>query len=187
MNYSHVTVKIQIRDAYDSVMEYTKIDFDPSFEEGIFDLDIPEGATIEEIDEDSYEKEITLKEAKDILGDGFLYLTGTDEYDMDRITLFALEEMDSKIVTLEYTNDSATSFTLAITPAEDDIIAQLDVFGKDAKETKVRNEEGIYIESGMLRTLIWNEEAFQYSLDPINPKLTFEDLLEMAEEMVEIK
>lgn len=171
-------------DAYDSVMEYTKIEFNPTFEKGIFELDIPEDATIEEMGEEDFEEEITLEEAKGILGDNFLYLTEADGYEIDRITLFALEELDSKIVTLEYTNDGATSFTLAITsPIEDDIAAQLEVFGKDAKETKVRNEEGIYIESGMLRTLIWNEGAFQYSLDPINPKLTFEDLLEMTEEM----
>src|SRR5699024_10841253 len=151
-------------DAYDSVMEYTKIEFDPNFEEGIFELDIPEGATIEEMDENNFEEEISLEEAKDILGDNFLYLTEADGYEIDRITLFALEELESKIVTLEYTDNGTTSFTLAITSAED-IAEQLEVFGKDAEETKVRNEEGIYIESGMLRTLIWNEATFQYSLD----------------------
>jgi len=169
-------------DAYDSVMEYTKIEFDPNFEEGIFELDIPEGATIEEMDENNFEEEISLEEAKDILGDNFLYLTEADGYEIDRITLFALEELESKIVTLEYTDNGTTSFTLAITSAED-IAEQLEVFGKDAEETKVRNEEGIYIESGMLRTLIWNEATFQYSLDRIDPKLTLEDLLDMTEEM----
>lgn len=174
-------------DAYDSVMEYTKIEFDPDFEEGIFELDIPEDATIEEMDDNDFEEEISLEEAKDILGDSFLYLTEADGHEIDRITLFALEELDSQIVTLEYTKGGTTSFTLAITAAEDDIDEQLEVFGKDAEETEVRNEEGIYIESGMLRTLIWNEEAFQYSLDPIDPKLILENLLEMTEEMEEIE
>lgn len=175
-------------DAYDSVMEYTKIEFNPNFEEGIFELDIPEGTTIEEIDDDSFEEEITLEEAKEILGDNFLYLTETDKYEIDRITLFALGELDSKTVNFEYKDAGTTIFTLAITsPAEDDIAEQLEVFGKDAEETQVRNEEGIYIESGMLRTLIWDEAPFQYSLYPIDPKLTLEALLEMTAKMEEIE
>lgn len=175
-------------DAYDSVMEYTKIEFAPTFEDGIFELDVPEDATIEEMDEDSFEEEITLEEAQNILGDAFFYITETDGYTIDKVTLFELEELDSKTVNMEYTKDGVASFELTITsPVEDNITEQLDIFGKDAEATEVRKEEAIYIDSGMFRSLIWNEAPFQYSLDPNDPKLTIEDLLEMTKDMEEIE
>lgn len=166
---------------------YTSIDFSSDFKGEVFTLDVPEDAEVETLDTDFSGKEIELEEMIDILGEGVLYVPEENGITIDHISLI---EMDAQTnyVDIAYKKDGIAFITLSIiSPATDDIEEQIELFGNDAEEVQVRDQNGMYINAKLLQSLVWNEDNFQYNLDMMDPSLTVDGLLDLTEAMKKVE
>ena len=166
---------------------YMSIVFSSDFKGEVFTLDILEDAEVETLDTDFSGKEIELEEMIDILGEGVLYVPEGNGITIDHISLI---EMDAQTnyVDIAYKKDGIAFITLSIiSPATDDIEEQIELFGNDAEEVQVRNQNGMYINAKLLQSLVWNEDNFQYNLDMMDPSLIVDGLLDLTEAMKKVE
>jgi len=175
--------------AFEMKMKYTAIDFNPKLDETTFVLDLPEDVEIEQLDDgELLEDEITLNDIETKLGKDVLYVPENREYEINAITYIDIDS-DYKNVDIDYKRDGLAFATLSIvdTKEESSLEEQLVMFGDDAEEVTVRNQQGIFIDVGQLRALSWEEGNYSYSIDITNSNVTLDDILSFAENMEELK
>lgn len=161
-------------------VEYTvtQLEIDPSFKEGTFTLDLPEGVEVMPFDTLDPTENVTLEEAQTGLGQPFLYLP-EGEYEIDRVEKFDVESLNRTEVSLQYKQDDVVQFTLSVFPTPDE---SLSINSENANTVNVRGVEGEYT-SDVIENLAWDEDGLRYSLLSHNPDLTKEDLLGIAEKL----
>lgn len=161
--------------------EYTKIEYDPVFEEGIFKLEIPENAEVEVLDEESMApKEATLEEVKAELGK-FHKIAETDEVKLSALTVMTGME-DRPEFSFDYSDaEGIPLFSVSVFKEMSNIVE----FGGTTEEEAVtiRGKKGTKMESGDFRLLSWVEDGLAYSVFSTNPTIGFDEMLVHLEVM----
>ncbi len=72
--------------------EYTKIEFDPTFDDSLFTIDLPDDVEIQNLDELIEESEVkSIEEAKNLFGRPFLYVEEKDELTIEKIMYMSFD------------------------------------------------------------------------------------------------
>lgn len=161
--------------------EYTKIDYDPVFEESIFVLEIPEGVEVEVIDEESMmPSEVTLEDVKAELGT-FHMITETDDVKLSALTV--MEGMEER-PEFSFDYEDAEGVPLFSMSVFKDKSNSVD-FGAtiEEEEISIRGKKGTKMESGDFRLLNWKEDGLVYSVFSTNPTMEFDEMLVHLEAM----
>jgi len=159
-----------------SLMEYKTIDLSPKFEEGTFELDIPDSVVITPMEDLMKETEITLEEAETILEKPFLLIPEGD-FSIDTITLTEINgDIEREEVNVSYSNLQGPAFTVTVfeTPEEEETILQ--------GNKKLRNKDAEYSEE--LQYIVWDEDGLRYSVLISNPEMKIDEFIKLAEKMV---
>ncbi|MFJ7736222.1 outer membrane lipoprotein carrier protein LolA [Lysinibacillus sp. NPDC097287] len=161
--------------------EYTKMDTETKIEDTQFTLDIPEDATVEEVNlEDNLPEKVSLDVLKEKLGQ-FLMVPEADGLQVIKIEDMRVEERPEFAIT--YVKDDLPAFSVSVFK----IIGNYTEFGVDSavreKEIEVRGQKGTLMEQGDFRLISWQENGYQYSIIAENPDLTVEDILAFTEKM----
>lgn len=165
--------------------EYTKMDTNTKIDDTQFTLDIPEDATIEEVNlEDNLPKEVSLDVLKEKLGK-FLMVPEADGLQVIKIEDMRVEERPEFAIT--YAKSDQPAFSVSVFK----IVSNYSSFGGDQtlveKELMVRGNQGKLIEQGNFRSISWPEKGYQYNFIAENPDISVEDLLAYAEKMMIIQ
>ena len=164
-----------------SEMTYTKIDFNAKMSSDLFTVDLPEDVEVENLSSMLEALEISLEEIPTAMRESALYFPETDELKISLIELYEWEDkLDRNEININYTKDDLPLLSLSIFESSGETLS-----GIDGESVKIRNQEGFYIEMG--NYLMWEEDGFTYSILFIDPNLTLEKFIEMAEEMEVIK
>lgn len=162
--------------------EYTAIDYKSEVEDTLFTLDIPQDATVETIDTDSYlPKQVTLEEAKATLG-SFLVLK-----EENGIALTTVEDMnveDRPEFALVYTKEDNPFITLSVF---EPTMSYTEFGGETSDEVTIRGQKGEQIDMGAFRYVQWTEGKHQYGVILDDPDITFEEVYAMIENMEFVK
>ena len=160
--------------------EYKTIDYKSEVEDALFTVDIPQDATVETIDTESYlPKQVTLEDAKVTLGS---FLVFKEE---NGIALATVEEMvgveERPEFALNYTLDGESSLSLSVFKP----LAGGADMETDPTEEKlmIRGVEGKKIEMKSFRYVQWEENGLQYGIIINSPDITFDDVVKLAEQM----
>lgn len=162
---------------------YTKIEFDPQMPDDLFAIDLSDDVEIESLENMFDTREITLEEAKDLLGTSFLYFPETNELTIAYVERLDLgDEMDRGEITIEYEKEGLPFLSLSIfeTPAE---------LEKEQIESSLHEEpisfrgiEGQWSEE--LRLVNWQEKGMTYSLIVLDPNLSTDAFQKLLEQLV---
>ncbi|ARD47272.1 outer membrane lipoprotein carrier protein LolA [Sporosarcina sp. P33] len=164
-------------------LEYTKIEFGKDFQDNIFSIEIPEGIDIQNIDEMYESEEVSLEEAAQHVGQPVLYFSEEDGRKIEQIGMDDLTaELNRVEININYVRDDTPLLSLSLfkTP-EDSEGDDLKMPGEEPVE--VRGIEGTMIEMEGFRSLFWNEEGISYSILLNDPDVTFEEVIEWAQDM----
>lgn len=170
----------------DSTIEtaYANIDFDREISSETFIVELPEGVEVQIGDEMENIAEITLEEAAESIGKPFFYFPEVEGVQIDKIEMWDLQgELQRAEVNLDYTKDDLPLFMLSVFESPEDDGSNDDLTFPGEKSVTLRGLEGSQMESNDFRALFWQEEGVNYSIVLIDPNLTFEELIGMAEEM----
>ena len=162
---------------------YTKIDLKPEISGELFSIDLPEDVEIQNLDDLVDTTEITLDEVANNIGNSFFYFPELDGLEIMTIGLDQLHgEIERSEVSINYTKEGQQVLTLAVfeSPAEMDDLG-LEMPGETVID--VRGQEGMKMEAGDFRLLSWQEDGVSYSVILYDQDLTFEELLEMTDNM----
>lgn len=161
--------------------EFTKIDYDPVLDKELFIFDIPEGATVEIMDESSYApQEATMNEVKEELGT-FYKVSETVDLKLSDITV--MEGLEGRLeFSFDYT-DHAGIPAFSVTVFKE--MANVTDFGgvSGEEDITIRGRKGTKTESGNFRLLNWKEDGLLYSVILENPTVEFEEVEKQLEEM----
>lgn len=162
---------------------YTKIDFGVKAEPEMFTLDLPEGTAIQELEDMSDIREVTLEEAVNDIGQQMLYFQEESGIEMKEIKLTELEgEVLHKEVSIDYEKENLPLLTLAIFETHVEAEDEESIFPGE-EEIEIRGQTGSFTDLDGFRSLIWEEDGLTYSVMLIDQDLTLEVLKEMTEEM----
>jgi len=180
-----------------SHLTYKDIQFHPKMEDAIFQLDLPEGITIENLDDQASQEEITLKELPSKMGLDILYIPNEKEHEIGTITYTEAtdEPFGYKEITIDYKQQGLPLMTLTIFNLADeeildegmndnkDALDELDDYAENVQKETIRRKKGYYFELDSLRSISWDEDDFSYSIDIIDPNVTIDEVLEWTEKM----
>jgi len=159
--------------------EYTKLEVNKKIDDALFAYDIPEGATIEQIDTQDQTTSATMDEVKKQLGN-FLILPEKDGVTLSTILDMKVEERPE--FSFEYEKEEQPAFSVSVFK----VVSNYETFGgslANEEDIQVRGQEGTYMELGDRFVISWNENGYQYSILTENPDLTKEEILAYAKEM----
>ncbi|HLR70194.1 MAG TPA: hypothetical protein VK085_02035 [Pseudogracilibacillus sp.] len=173
-------------------LEYVEIEFNPSFTDSIFELDIPEDVVIINNDDPIVSKEISQNEIEKVFNKPVYIIGETDEWKIDSISL--IDESDDanfKLLEIDYKYNSLPSLSLTITnheKADESLEDEMtDLFGDVIETVPIRKSEAIVIDTLEIRMLSWWENGLEYTINLLDPTIEIEKLLTLAEKMIEIK
>ena len=162
--------------------EYKTIDYKSEVEDALFTLDIPQDATVETIDTDSYQpKQVTLEEAKATLG-SFLVLK--EENGINLITIEDMQMEERPEFALTYTKEERPFITLSILEST---MSYTEFGEKVGDEVMIRGQKGEQMDMGAFRYVQWTEGKQQYGVILDDPDITFEEVYAMIENMEFVK
>src|SRR5699024_2833680 len=135
-----------------------------------------EGYTVETINATENEVVISLDEAKDILGEGFLYFDSNTSFSLREITHQSIEgtlEEDFFVsdVTFHYVKNDLPFIDLTIMPLREEI-EELPFTDDDM--ITIRGKEVFFIDDAAF--LSWREDGFLYMIDFYEPNITVEQI-----------
>ena len=161
--------------------EFTKIEYDPVFKEGIFTLEIPEGAEVETFDEESIApKEATMEDVKATLGT-FYMVAETDKMKLSSLTV--MEGMEGRPeYSFDYANEEGIPLFSVSVFKELSNMVDFGAMGEEEQMT-IRGQKGTKMESGNFRLLNWVEEGVVYSVILENPTISFDEVMAHLEAM----
>jgi outer membrane lipoprotein-sorting protein len=167
---------------YQVSIEYKKIDFDPTFNDSIFKLDLPKDVKIEDLKETIEEKEVnTLDEAVAIMNKPFLYVNEQDGLTIENMSVLSLgEELDSEL-TINYLKDNLPYFSLNVFANNE----ENEPFTNEGEN--IRGFKGEKTDEQGFRTLSWAEDGIGYSIILTNPDLSFEEMKDIISGMDYVK
>lgn len=174
-------------------MEYTKIDFDMDIDDRQFELDIPDGVEVHDMEDISQQDtEISLDEIPEKLEQPVLIIPDHDLHQIDKITFYEMDgEFAYQDVTIDYKrNDGLPLMSLTLFKGdgnEELSEEEREALGEIEEYVQIRDVEGHFIDEEQFRNVSWTENGIHYSIHMIDPSTTLEDVQKWAEEMKEIK
>jgi len=171
----------------DTVLEsvYKKIDFDAEIPADKFTIDLPEDVKKQDMNDISKATEITIEDAKEAMGKKLVYLPETDEIKIAKIEMTELgveSEMEHKEVSVEYEREGLPLFTLSFFVAPEESSDE-DLTLPGEEDVTIRGEEGSMMDLGDFRTVFWQEDEISYSVILINPNFSFDEFIELTNDM----
>lgn len=156
--------------------EFTKFEPNSKIDDSIFILDIPEDANVK-IEPFQPIEQLTEQEAVEKLGP-FLIFSESLGYTLEGIEDMGMAETEEIVLT--YSKNGEQQFSLSI-------FKPMESIGEDEEIIEVRGQKGSKIDLETFKLLQWDEEGLRYNIIIENPDLTFEDILELTEQMEYIK
>lgn len=156
--------------------EFTKFEPNSKIDDSIFILDIPEDANVK-IEPFQPIEQLTEQEAVEKLGP-FLIFSESLGYTLEGIEDMGMAETGEIVLT--YSKNGEQQFSLSI-------FKPMESIGEDEEIIEVRGQKGAKIDLETFKLLQWDEEGLRYNIIIENPDLTFEDILELTEQMEYIK
>ncbi|MBE1557048.1 hypothetical protein [Sporosarcina limicola] len=92
-------------------------------------------------------------------------------------------ELARKEINFNYEKDNLPLFMSAVFESPEEIDGE-DLKLPGEKLVTIRGQEGLIMESGDFRSLLWKENGVSYSIVLDDPSLTFEELIEWTNDMV---
>lgn len=169
----------------DSSLEtvYTKIELDIDIPSEKFTLELPEDIDMLDLEMADNTTEITLAEAIENMAQPFLYFPEADGRKIDKIELSKLEGIVNRIeLDIEYIKDDLPLLSLSVFEASEEIDDEETLMPGEESVT-IRNQEGTSMEVGDFRIIYWQENGISYSVMPIDPNVSLEEVIEMTNEM----
>ncbi|KAB8136752.1 outer membrane lipoprotein carrier protein LolA [Gracilibacillus oryzae] len=162
----------------DLTIEYTvtELEINPVFDEETFTIDLPEGVELKTMEEMDPAEKTTLAELAENYGQPILT---SKNYDLVSAEKFYMEGFDRTEATQEFMKDGYKQFILTSFEAPEE---ELSVGLEEKEEIEVRGVKAIYM-NDVIQNLVWDEDGMSYSLLSMNPELTKEDLIEIAENL----
>lgn len=161
---------------------YTKIDFDVDIPADKFNLDLPEDVDIVDSDSMLETEEVTLAQAKEALGQEFLYFPETNGLEITKIEMDELTgELERVEINMDYDKDGAPYLSLAVFESPEDMDGDIEF--PDEEDVTIRGQEATYTDMDGFRGLVWQENGLNYSLIITEPRIELEDLKTLTEEM----
>lgn len=156
--------------------EFTKFEPNSKVDDSKFTLDIPEGAIVK-TESIQPPEQLTEQEAVEKLG-SFLIFPESLGYTLEGIEDMGMAETGE--IALTYSKNGEQQFSLSI-------FKPMESIGEDEEIIEVRGQKGSKIDLETFKLLQWDEEDLRYNIIIENPDLTFEDILELTEQMEYIK
>lgn len=157
------------------VQETTSIDFNPSFEKGIFHFN-ETGVEMKPLEDLNPAETISMEEAEKALGQPLLKINDS-AYEASKIEKLFVKSANRTEVMIDYQKNGLPAFSLSVLPTPDDT-EMMD--GEEA--ISVRGHQGSYMEDGIV-TLTFDEDGLRYVFLSQNPDITKQQLLDLAEGM----
>ncbi|MGV8980512.1 LolA family protein [Clostridium sp.] len=169
-----------------SIMEYTKLNFSPKFDDSVFLQNLPSDVKIENYEDIAMDNETTidLKEGAKIAGKPLLHLEENQGYKLKEVKYLNMEKAKHEEINQIYEKDGVVAFTLTT------VIDGNKKTASKEDELKLPGEEEITVrgkkatEMKEIKLIYWIENDLNYSLMLGNPKLTMEDAKKIVEDLV---
>lgn len=159
-------------------IEYIKIDFAPTIDDSLFELDLPDDAIIKNLEDTLQEIEVeSLEEGLAIVGKPFLYVEEKDGLTIEQISTITIEGVSSEI-TLNYYKDFEPYFTLSMLAIDEENIPYA------GEGINIRGMKGEHIGIEDFHFITWAEDGIGYNVSIDNPGLTVDEMMEMIENMI---
>lgn len=173
-------------------MEYTVIDFDVTFSEDIFVLDLPDNVAIENIDEPIERNVIDKDDIASVLGQSTYIIEEKDNWEIESISYVAGNQPDTyTLMEIDYTYNDLPGLSLVIMKSEkvnDEIAEEFSELLDDISEKiPVRDTEAILIDSPEIRMVSWQEQILEYNVHVLNPQIEMENIVGLLNTMIEMK
>lgn len=168
-------------------MEFTKIDFDASFDDSLFVLDLPNDDSIEMINNVNDKIEISLDEIAEKFGKPVNVIEENDSWEISSIYLSKVNTLEhSELLEIDYKYKGVPSLIMLVSHI-DESTPSVEVFGDITEKVTIREHEGYIIDSAEIVLLSWRENGLEYALQLINPKVNLSEIIKLAESMITIK
>lgn len=169
-----------------TILEYTKLDFSPKFEDNLFVQKLPPEVKVENIEDVAKNNETTidLKEGAKIAGKPLLYLKENASYKLKEVKYLNIEKSKHKEINQVYEKEGAVAFTITTVMDENN---KLDSNKENMKlpgekEITIRGKKVSVMED--IKLIYWIEDDLNYSILVENPKITMEDIKKLVEVLI---
>ena len=152
--------------------EFTKFEPNSKIDDSMFIVDIPEDAVVE-VESFQPLEQLTEQEAVEKIGP-FLIFPESLGYTLEGIE--DMEVTDTGEIALTYSKNGEKQFSLSV-------IKPLESIEVEEEVIEVRGQKGSKIDLGSFKTILWDEDGLRYNVIFENPDLTFEEVLQLTEEM----
>ena len=159
-------------------IEYSEIEFNPTFDDSLFKLELPEDVEITDIASTINEQIVeTLDEAITIMEKPFLYVKEENGLTIKQMALMSIEGDSNPELTITYFKDDLPYFSLSGFAVEEENT----IF--DGEGENIRGFKGNKTDMEGFRLLNWAEDGYGYSVILLHPDLTFEKMNEIINNM----
>ena len=168
-----------------TIMEYTKLNFSPKFDDSIFVQNLPSDVKVENIDDAAKDNETTidLKKGAQIAGKAILHLKEDQGYKLKEVKYLNMEKAKHEEINQIYQKDGAAAFTLTtIIDGNKNIRDEENLKIPGETEITIRGKKASVMEE--IKVISWSENNLNYSVMVENPKLTMEDAKEIVKNLV---
>ena len=163
-------------------IEYTKIEFNKEFPDETFVIELPEGTEIQNLDDMNETPEVTIEEAAQSVGKPILYFPEEKDRTIKMIEMDDIKgELNRVEINMEYEKDEASLLSLSLFKTPENLDDDMKMPGE--KVVEIRGIEGKMIEMEGFRNLFWVEDGVSYSILLNDPDVTFEEVVEWANDM----
>lgn len=174
-------------------ISYDNIDFNAEIDQSVFEFKPSKNKELKNMDEldTGVTEEIELEDLPEKLEQAVLYLPDNQEHEISNITLMEIgPEPAYKDVTIDYKQDDLPLLTLTIIAQQEDEdsdeLDELESMMEDVIEKDViRDQKAELMEFDQSRTISWNEGGLRYSIEIIDPKVSWEQIKRWALTMKE--
>ncbi|MCZ2259430.1 LolA family protein [Sporosarcina sp. G11-34] len=164
-------------------MIYTKMELDVEIPSEKFVLDLPEDVEVLDMDAIDNTTEVTLAEATDNMEKPFLYFPESNQWEIGKVELSKLEGEFNRIeINIDYVKDDLPLFTLSAFESPEEVDDE-DLTNPGEELVIIREQEGAFMDLANFRIIYWKENGISYSVMPIDPNLSIEEVIEMTKEM----
>ncbi|ARF16452.1 LolA family protein [Sporosarcina ureae] len=163
-------------------IEYTKIEFNKEFPDETFVIELPDGTDIQDLDAMSSTSEVTIEEAAQSVGKPILYFPEDKNLKIGKIEMDDIKgELNRVEINIEYVREEIPLMSLSLFKSPENTEEDMKMPGEENVE--IRGIEGTVIEMEGFRNLFWVENGVNYSILLNNPDVSFEEVIEWANDM----
>lgn len=162
-------------------IEYTKVEFNKEFPDETFTIELPEGTDIQNLDDMNETSEVSIDEAAESVGKPILYFPEENGWVIENIEMDDIKgELNRVEINIEYIKEETPLLSLSLFKTPEDLD---DTKMPGEESVDVRGVEGTIIEMEGFRNLSWVEDGITYSILLNDPDVTFEEVIEWANDM----